>query len=115
MQNQTLPLNFDNNHSKLIEDGDGDVSLATVKVPMMEKSAMSSANATANQNTKQNLSQSLIDASPLKKSQTLRLVKVSSKDDETISQGNRSTTTQGGRLANKIGQAVSRICSQTFN
>lgn len=35
------------------------------------------------------------------------------RDDDTFSQGNRSTTTQGGGLANKIGLAVSRILSQT--
>jgi hypothetical protein len=47
--------------------------------------------------------------SPLKKS--MKVVRV--RDDDTYSQGNRSTTTQGGGLANKIGQAVSRILSQS--
>ena len=37
------------------------------------------------------------------------------RDDDTMSQGNRSTTTQGGGLANKIGQAVSRILSQSMH
>lgn len=47
--------------------------------------------------------------SPLKKSS--RMIRV--RDDDVVSQGNRSTTTQGGGLANKIGQAVSRILSQS--
>ena len=50
----------------------------------------------------------------LAKSHHLRLGKVTANDDS-MSQGNRSTTTQGGGLANKIGQAVSRIVSQSMN
>ena len=52
--------------------------------------------------------------SPLKenKQNLLRIEKVHrTNNDDTFSQGNRSTTTQGGGLANKIGQAVSRILS----
>ena len=69
---------------------------------MMQTSAMNHSNA--------------MDQSPLKKSQTLRMGRVNARDnnnDDTLSQGNRSTTTQGGGLANKIGQAVSRILSQS--
>jgi len=50
------------------------------------------------------------ESSPLKK-QGMRIARV--KDEDTFSQGNRSTTTQGGGLANKIAQGVSRILSQT--
>ena len=50
--------------------------------------------------------------SPVKKTPALRLN--NKRDDDTFSQGNRSTTTQGGGLANKIGQAVSRILSQSM-
>ena len=83
LNNQTLPLNFGDNSNKLLLDGDNnqnDVSLTTVQVPMMQSSSIRDAN-----------------ASPIK-SKVIRV-----RDDDTYSQGNRSTTTQGGGLANKIG------------
>jgi len=92
--NVTLPLNFESNQSKLgLEQSSNDLCLTNVQ-PMMQTSAMTEATQSD---------------SPLKK--TVRVGRV--KDDDTFSQGNRSTTTQGGGLANKIGQAVSRILSQT--
>lgn len=85
MANQTLPLN-------LTDSNKNDISGANLQVPMMQTSAMHND-----------------EHSPLKKSSTLRVGRI--RDDDTFSQGNRSTTTQGGGLANKIGQAVSRILS----
>lgn len=71
MANQTLPLN-------LTDSNKNDISGANLQVPMMQTSAMS--NAMHND-----------EHSPLKKSQTLRVGRI--KDDDTFSQGNRSTTT----------------------
>ena len=51
-QNQTLPLNFDNNQSKLIEDGPNDISLNSVQVHTVQTSAMSGPSMSANQHTK---------------------------------------------------------------
>ena len=65
------------------------------------------------QTSAMNHSKTMIETSPLKKSQTLRVGRINNRDEDTLSQGNRSTTTQGGGLANKIGQAVSRILSQS--
>lgn len=91
--NQTLPLNFEHSAKQTLQ-GEGDISpLNSLQVPMMRTSAMSK------------------EESPMKKSTTLRLN--NKRDDDIFSQGNRSTTTQGGGLANKIGQAVSRILSQS--
>jgi hypothetical protein len=97
-----LPLNFGDNANRSLLAGIGgvnDISMASVQVPMMQQSAM---NGLTNQQ---------IESSPTKKSQPLRIAKV--RDDDTQSLGQRSTTTQGGGLANKIGQAVSRILSQS--
>ena len=110
-----MPLNFDNKQGSLIE-GTGDISIASVGVPMIASSAMNQSTVTGQaQNESTLLSSELNDTSPFKKSMSLRLVKTSSRDDDTFSQGNRSTTTQGGGLANKINQSVSRILSQTNN
>ena len=82
----------------------------------MHTSAMQSS-----QDQQQQPDMSRIDAadahSPLKENkQTLRIEKgYRTNNEDTFSQGNRSTTTQGGGLANKIGQAASRILSQTGN
>ena len=80
-------------------------------MPRMQTSAMQSS---------QHPDMSRVDAqdahSPLKKGSGLKLDKGQrTGNEDTFSQGNRSTTTQGGGLANKIGQAVSRILSQTGN
>lgn len=73
MVNQTLPLNFDHTQKQSLQE-EGDNSLSSVQVPMMRTSAMSG-----------------MGESPIKKSTTLRLN--NKRDDDTFSQGNRSTTT----------------------
>ena len=40
--NQTLPLNFENNQSKMLGEGANDLSVVNVSVPMMQTSAMNS-------------------------------------------------------------------------
>lgn len=84
---------------------------------MMQQSAMNQSKLADAKNAN-NKSAFLTGPSPAKRNglaQSVRLTKVNGKEEDSISQGNRSTTTQGGGLANKIGQAVSRILSQTMN
>ena len=98
INNQTLPLNFGN--AEKLTVGANDISIASVHIPVITTSAI-------NMNTH-------AESSPIRPQQNIvKIAKV--RDDDTFSQGNRSTTTQGGGLANRIGQAVSRILSQTVN
>jgi hypothetical protein len=86
INNQTLPLNFGN--AEKLNVGANDTSIASVHIPVITTSAI-------NMNMH-------AESSPIRPQQNIvKIAKV--RDDDTFSQGNRSTTTQGGGLANRIG------------
>ena len=107
--NNTLPLNFDD-QNKMKEVDIDEINLGK---PILQSSSMlihQQANAIDMNDTSQNKNDDDDENHPPVVTSPVKYLNLSkSRIDDKTSQGNRSTTTTGGGLASKIGQAMSRI------